>query len=229
MVCRVYVVLEGQTEYEIVKNVVAPRLARERVFLFPIIVHTSPRDRGGGDWGKWERDIRRLLGQASGAGVWVTTIFDLFGLPKGFPGLDRYGNDPDTERRCTKLEAALKQTFDNDPRFIPYIQRHEIEALVLAAMDSLEALFDNPADIRGAAELRQNIAGRPPEDIDDGPDTAPSRRLARFIPGYRKALHGPMAVQDYVESHGLEALRKRCPRFDRWLVSLENLKCSHQP
>lgn len=63
------------------------------------------------------------------------------------------------------------------------------------------------------------IGDRNPEDINDGVDTAPSRRLTSLVPSYRKPLHGPMAIA----ALGLPALREACPRFDGWVRLLESL------
>ncbi len=222
---RVYVVVEGQTEEAIINAILQGHLALVGVYVYPIIVRTSSQQRGGGNhWAKWERDIRHLLGQHRGPDVRVTTMLDLFRLPKGFPGWKEYEGEGDTNRRCDKLQQAMADVFA-DPRFIPYLQRHEVEALVLAALDDLEELLDAPEDIEGLRSLRAEVAGRAPEDVDDGPDTAPSKRLAKHIPSYRKTLHGPLAV----ESAGLQALRARCPRFDRWVRTLEGLSGAQGP
>jgi hypothetical protein len=216
---RGYVVVEGRTEEAVVRNVLVPHLATMGVYLFPIVVRTSPGHKGGGShWAKWENDIRRLLKQHRGPDVRVTTMFDLFRLPKGFPGLQEHGGNPDSRRRCDALQTAMAEVFE-DRRFIPYIQRHELEALVLASLHSLPGLFDAQEDLDGIQALIEEIGLQPPEDVDDGPDTAPSRRLERRIPSYRKALHGPMAIEDT----GLAAVRAACPGSDEWITTLESL------
>lgn len=58
-----------------------------------------------------------------------------------------------------------------------------------------------------------------PEDINDNPATAPSRRIAGAIPSYRKRLHGPQLAK----KTGLEKIRVECPRFDEWVTRLETL------
>ena len=58
-----------------------------------------------------------------------------------------------------------------------------------------------------------------PEDIDDGPQTVPSKRIATIIPHYQKRLHGPLIAQDI----GLGKIRLECPRFNDWLQRLERL------
>jgi len=217
-VIRVYILGEGQTEEAVIKDVLAPHFAPTSVYLYPIIVKTSPGHKGGGHWRHWKKDIHRVLEQQQGSEVRVSTLFDLFRLPKDFPGLLEHGEDTDTNRRCDELQKKMAQVF-NDPRFIPYLQRHELEALVLACTESLRDLFDAQDDLKGLEHLEQEIAETAPEDIDDGPETAPSKRLLRHIPGYSKTLHGSMAIEDT----GLGVVRERCPRFDKWVATLEAL------
>ena len=58
-----------------------------------------------------------------------------------------------------------------------------------------------------------------PEDINDSPTTAPSKRIKRLIPSYRKRLDGPPLAAEI----GLNGIRSECPRFDAWLHRLESL------
>jgi hypothetical protein len=221
---RLFVVVEGQTEEMFVKDLLRPHLEGRGVVTAATIVGTSkrrgssPLTKGGGTWRRWERDIRRILGEQHQADVRLTTLFDLYGLPGGFPGLAEHGSDTDTARRCDKIEAALAGLF-GDRRLIPYVQRHEFETLVLASLGSLRGLFDAPEDLSGLDALSAAISRRAPEDVDDGRDTAPSKRLLAYLPGYRKTVHGPLALADT----GLATLRARCRRFHGWLSRLETL------
>lgn len=220
---RLFVLVEGQTEEVFVKNLLAPHLIAlapmGRLDVRPIIVMTS-RDargrkrRGGGNWGKWLADLRRLTDEQDGR---FTTMFDLYGLPNDFPELAACAAIADTNRRVVALENAMAAAV-GDWRLTPYIQRHEFEALVLSCPDSLEKLMEGEA-LAGLERLRADIGGKSPEDVNDGHDTAPSKRLERFIPGYSKVLHGPLALEDA----GLAALRRACPRFDAWVVRLEEI------
>jgi hypothetical protein len=85
-------------------------------------------------------------------------------LPDDFPGWAPQAGDHDTTARCDRLEQALKNDID-DWRFLPYIQRHEFEALVFAAKDCLEDLFDADDQLSGLARLRSEVAGISPEEI----------------------------------------------------------------
>ena len=58
-----------------------------------------------------------------------------------------------------------------------------------------------------------------PEDINDSPHTAPSKRLLAAMPGYQKPFHGPLIACEI----GLDAMRRACPHFHAWLQKLEAL------
>lgn len=218
-----YIVVEGPTEEAFVKSVLVAHLRTFDVEAIPIIVHTGkvPRSarvaKGGGDWGKW-RDILLRLSRDGRAEVAITTLVDLYAFPKKLPGLAELNATADTRVRAERLELAMASAVPNR-RFIPYVQRHEIEALVLVDLDPLEDLLESDEDRKGLAALRAEIAGMAVEDINDGPDSAPSKRLERYIPGYTKTLHGPLVVGDV----GLARIRAACPRFDAWVRSLEAL------
>jgi len=222
-VIRLYLLVEGQTEEAFVSGVLAPHLRERAVYATPIIVETS-RDpygrkrRGGGSWQKWHRDLQRLIKSQPGPDVRFSSLFDLYALPGGFPGLSAHGAHADTRQRATLLEGALATSVGDD-RFIPYLQRHEFEALVLAGLDELEKLLDDEEDRQGIVRLRSAVGQIPPEDVNDGPETAPSKRLEGSIPSYRKTLHGPLVA----EAVGLPSLRRACPRFDAWVSRLEGL------
>jgi hypothetical protein len=222
---RLIVVVEGQTESNFVNRVLRSHLLRSGIAATATIVgkakaadrgRSGPGVRGGNGYADWKRDIRNCLNSNRGQDFWLTTLCDLYGLPDDFPGWAPQAGDQDTAARCDRLEQALKNDID-DWRFSPYIQRHEFEALVLAAQDCLGDLFDADDQLSGLAMLRSEVAGMAPEEINDSPTTAPSKRLLRRIPGYRKAEDGP----DAIELAGLPSVRSQCPRFDAWLTGLE--------
>lgn len=221
---RLFVVVEGQSEEDFVRRVLAPHLLTHGVYAAATIVgkqianargHTI---RGGGQYRNWRRDLVRVLGTDRSGRVRVTTLFDLYGLPEDFPGLAEHGADRDTQRRCDALQSALADDL-GDWRLVPYIQRHEFEALVLAALPALADWLDAADDLAGLETLRSELADSAPEDVNDGRTTAPSKRLLAHVPGYRKTLHGPAAIEDA----GLAAVRALCPRFDAWVRALEAL------
>ena len=56
-----------------------------------------------------------------------------------------------------------------------------------------------------------------PEEINDSPETAPSKRILRILPYYQKPFHGNLAILEI----GLVTLRRECPHFHGWLSTLE--------
>ena len=67
----------------------------------------------------------------------------------------------------------------------------------------------------------QNIRSQfpTPEDINDNSDTAPSKRIEKVIPRYKKKVDGPLLAMEI----GLAKIRDKCPRFNGWVTNLESL------
>lgn len=216
---RVHVLVEGQTEETFIRDVLRPHLASQEVYLTPVLV-TTKRIKSGlkfkGGLSHYEpvrRDLLRLLGDSSA--VAVTTMIDYYGLPEDFPGCST--SPPGTcYDRVAHLEEALKKDLGAH-RLLPYLSLHEFEALLLAAPGEIGTAFSGARQI---SHLDEEVSVfRSPEEIDDGPETHPAARISRHLPGYRKALHGPLIARRI----GLETLRQRCPHFDFWIGQLERL------
>jgi len=117
------------------------------------------------------------------------------------------------------MEKALAEDI-NDPRFLPYIQLHEFEAVLLADPSKFATYYDGcTREIEQLQLLAATVAS--PELIDDGQQTAPAKRIAALIPAYadEKPIAGPIIAA----AIGPETIRKRCPHFNAWLTRLENL------
>ncbi|WP_030222505.1 DUF4276 family protein [Streptomyces sp. NRRL WC-3626] len=215
---QVHVLVEGVTEERLVQQVLQQELVPRGIWLTPVTLKTRraagrPHDKGGvSKWSKIEHDIRALL--RNSAVDTVTTMLDLYGLPSDTPGLsDAPAND--AYARVGHVEQAMAQAI-SDQRFLPFLVLHETEAWVLAAADELAELTAVP---RLAEVLRSHVADAGgPELVNDGPDTAPSKRLLKAHPAYRKVVDGP----DAIEFLGLDALRAACPHLDTWLKRLES-------
>jgi hypothetical protein len=81
-----------------------------------------------------------------------------------------------------------------------------------------EAKIFSQQDIpRKLDEVRQNLGG--PENINENPETAPSKRILQIAEDYQNALHGPMAIG----AIGMDAIRKACPHAEAWLRRIEAL------
>jgi len=116
------------------------------------------------------------------------------------------------------LETALATEFA-DPRFVPYIQLHEFEALLYCDLGELQKRIANSA--AGIEALGRNVKGLEPEEINEGPTTAPSKRIIRHLPIYERnkvRVGAPAAA-----AIGLNRLRLKCPHFGAWVSRLEAL------
>jgi len=167
------------------------------------------------------RDILGWIKQESSSSeVYHTTMFDLYALPKDFPGFDDAMGKPTATLRVQAFEAALENDI-GFARFIPYIQLHEFEALVLVDPAKIAAQFERNSADRGIRRLDELVRSTPPEEIDQGESTAPSKRIIAEIPEYDglKSSAGPQIVQ----AIGLAAIRAKCPHFDAWVKRLESL------
>ena len=82
---EVIVVCEGQTEEVFINEVLAPVLWDGDVFLRPRLTATSRHSKGGSLKGQRVlRFLRNTLRERRN--TYVTTFFDLYGLPSDFPG-----------------------------------------------------------------------------------------------------------------------------------------------
>jgi hypothetical protein len=217
---RLYLFAEGQTEQTFADTVLKPHLATVGVYLHPpvLIAHAKKRGkvhRGGGrKYIPMRNDIRRFLKQERGGDVFFTTMIDLYAIPTDFPGLaeaERLRHLP--QKRVESLEQAFAAD-SGDYRFIPHIQLHEFEAYLFADPECLKLHYPD-SDKQTSALKAIADAHASPELIDDGPHTAPSKRITVFLPDYEdaKAAVGPQVA----ELIGLPTIRAKCPHFDAWL------------
>lgn len=217
---RVLISVEGQIEEIFVRDVLAPHLAGAGVALQQVILKTkrpagAPAERGGlSTWPKVERELRLLLGDTNA--VAVTTMYDLYGLPIDTPGWPAAHGSGDPRQRAVQIESAIEEAV-GDRRLRAYIQVHEFEALVFAAPSQVAIRAGSESLGAEVAAIARSLGG--PELVDDGPQTAPSKRLAALWPGYTKTLDGPAIVK----ASGLAAIRSQCPHLDAWISSLEDL------
>ena len=223
---RLHLFVEGPTEQTFADTVLRPYLARTGVYLQKptLIAHARKRRRvhrgGGRNFTAMQNDIKRRLKQESGNGVFFTTMIDLYALARNFPGMgeaDKLRHDP--YKRVESLERSWSEKT-GDKRFIPFIQLHEFESYLFADVSRFSFFFDK-AHSRIAALRKIADDARSPERIDDGPHTAPSKRIIAQFPEYEgsKVTVGSQMA----ERIGLESIRSQCPHFKAWVERLERL------
>lgn len=220
---------EGQTEQGFCVQVLQPHLFPQgdgTVYTLPVGEKDHHHVYGLGRHRKYlgDKGVRKFIcntiKQRQGKNVYFTTLFDVYALPDDFPGKSANFRNP---AQPTPYVLAWELAFRQDIgyyRFVPYLQLHEYETMLFAGPDAFRQSFEDCEsaieELRAIAATEQSI-----EHIDDGKDTAPSKRIAALIPEYdgRKSSAGP----DIAEFIGLAAIRLKCPHVDVWLKQLENL------
>jgi len=221
---RVLVLVEGQTEETFFRETIEPHLAalgtHARCTCICTRLIDNRRAFRGGHGHKWqhiERDVRRLLGSNPDL---ATTMIDLYQFPRDLPGYPSPlpGKPHD---RALRLEQAFASAIDHQS-FLPGLMVHEFEALLFSDVSRLVEIVSLDASKveeqkRALKQVRDGFDS--PEDIDDGRNTAPSKRIEQVLTNYDKVLHGPRVAN----AIGLAQLRSSCPLFDAWLKRLEAL------
>lgn len=215
---RLVIIAEGDAEESFVNNILSPHFASLGLFNNIQCFKIKKSNGGISKYNDVKKDIINTLYESD---VVVSTMLDFYRLPSSFPGKKEVATIPSHLQQTELLEKRLKEDiestqgciFDN---FIPYIQLHEFEALIFSSINGVDALFD-PSEFN-RKEMLQVINEYPnPEDINDQPDTAPSVRLMKLIPGYEKVLFGI----DILQQHGIPTLLARCPHFRAWVATIE--------
>lgn len=221
---RLYLFAEGPTEQTWAGSTLNEHFMHREMQVHPVLIANARAkrvvSRGGiRKYVQMKNNIVRFLKQNAGRDVFFTTMIDLYALPGDFPG--RAEADRLRTRPYDRV-AALEQAFSADiadPRFIPYVQLHEFEALLFVDPGYFRGLFDcGDRQLQNLTAISQQTQ---PELINDTYETAPSRRIIGQIPEYAvsKSTAGPLIA----EAIGLQRLRAGCPHFDDWVTRLEAL------
>lgn len=220
---RVNVVVEGQTEEGFVNKVLYPHLLERNIVVTPrlVLLKRSRKSMARGGMRnyvqpKW--DIQQWMRQEKSA--YCTTMFDLYGLPTDFPGMNNIPPRSTPHQRVRHLEQALSTDLGNPHGFIPYLQLHEFEAILFSDVNILDNVLNALTSVSKLNKLLPIIEEFDnPELIDDDPTTAPSKRLRQLYPTYDKRFFGELVA----EMIGIHSIRAVCPHFNSWIDRLEGL------
>ena len=210
---RVAITVEGRTEERFVTDVLAPHLLTKKVVAYPILIgRARGRQQGGGNV-----SVDRLASEMA-ALYWsfdsVTSLVDFYGFRR-HKGIDIGRLEANI---LGKVSRRLKKEI-NQSRIIPYIQKFEFEALLFSNVTVFSRIIDGISS--DGLKLLERVRSEfpTPEDIDDGPQTAPSKRIMNVLQTYRKRRFGPLIAREI----GLPKIRTECSRFDTWITRLESL------
>jgi len=226
---RLLIHVEGQTEEDFVNE-----FLRDHLFGMGyvnvsarIIGNARQRQNRGGirPWPSVRKDIVNHLREDPTC--IATTMVDYYGLPRAGDGAWPARSDAavlNKERKASSVEAALLSDISvamgnnfAPRRFVPFVLMHEFEALLFSDCLAFSRGIGLPALLPHLTAIRAQFPT--PEDINDSPETAPSKRILNLVPNYQKPLLGSLAALEI----GLERMREECPHFNDWLLRLEAL------
>ena len=223
---RLLIHVEGETEEAFVDDVLRQHLYGLGYTVVGARVMGSAQERARrGGIVSWAIARQRILNNLKAdSELVITTMVDYYGMPPDWPGLGDAATAPTAPDKAQAIEEALLQDICdemgadfNPARFIPYVMMHEFEAMLFSDCHTFATAIGHPDLSASLQEIRNDF--NTPEEIDDSPDTAPSKRIGALIPAYQKPTMGVQAAQTI----GLEAIRNQCPHFAAWLARLESL------
>lgn len=218
---EIVALVEGKTEQLFIRNILGPYLAEREIYMTPIVV-SKPGQKGGDiKFSRIKNDIELHLKQRSN--TFLTLFVDYYGMKSDWPGHVESKQHPTPSgkariinRRTKDRVNSLFANQNSDKRFIPYVAMYEFEAM----------LFSDPRILAEQLRIPQSRIEpvleecNEPENIDDSPQTAPSKRLEHLSSRFKKTTTG-IAV---LNATGLAKTRARCPIFNKWLTDIESLK-----
>ena len=223
---RLLVHVEGQTEEEFVNRVLRDHLVSMGYASVSarIVGGARARNRRGGirPWPSVKKDILNHL--AEDPACVATTMVDYYALPQSDAGAwpGRAGAKGSSKEKGQAIEAAVLKDlggtlggrFDRR-RFVPFVVMHEFEGLLFSDCEAFCRAIQRPALESQFQAIRMRFST--PEEINDSPDTAPSKRVNDLKPEYQKPFEGVNAALEI----GLAKIRQECPHFNDWLTRLE--------
>lgn len=217
MMKRIIIVCEGPTEKEFCQDILLPHFQKLNIVIEAPLIKQS----GGGivPWRILKSQLERHL--AEGDAV-VTTFIDYYGIRKDheFPGWEAAQVAPHNIDKARALEGAMSNEIPDEcrHRFIPHIQLHEFESLLFSDVDAFARNFaDYDLDLEKLRKVVNEFEN--PEDINNSPKTAPSKRILGAVKSYSKVLDGNCVAMDI----GLERMRQCCPHFNEWVSEMEKV------
>jgi len=228
---RLLIHVEGESEETFVNEVLAAHLygCGFTKVSARLVGNARMRDRRGGirAWSAVRKDILNHLKED--AECLSTTMVDFYALPqtgdRAWPGRAQAAQLTFAEKAVAVESALLADIcsemgadFDQN-RFVPYVMMHEFEGLLFSDCEGFSRGIGRPQLADEFQAIRDQFSS--PEEINDSPITAPSKRVKGLVQGYEKPLMGTLAILEI----GLDTIRAECPHFREWLARLEDLRC----
>lgn len=207
------ITVEGLSEQKFCNDLLSQYLyvhAGHNVLASRVTTNSRKNARGGSvNWAKLNHHLDSWM--KSTPGQHHTTMFDLYALDTTMPG---YNTSLTGVNKAHAIEAAMS-TAINSRYFIPYIQVHEFEALLFSAPETMNKWLS--PGTQSDLQFEQVMAGySTPEDINEGVETAPSKRIIAMHNKYEKVDDGFIIASEI----GIDRMRQCCPHFNAWVAQL---------
>lgn len=209
---NICIVCEGTTETEFVDKCLVPHLIQHNVYPHARILQSPSGNHRGGRV-TVER-LAKYISHEYSSYERITTLVDFYGFQ------DR-NQRTRADVEIAILDAVKEYTTGFDHRFVlPYVQLHEFEGLLFSDVEQFNWVLDGWSESVRKELVRIRKLFNSPEDINDSPHTAPSKRIESIFPvgTYSKTEHGPLIA----EAIGLDIIRQQCPAFNEWVSKLED-------
>ena len=184
-----------------------------------IIICEGPTHSNGGivAWDTLRKQIVRHLNEGNSI---VSLFVDYYRIRDSyhFPGWMESKSINNIYDRMHFLFEQMSLDIEENlrSRFIPYIQLHEFEGLLFSNIAVFQNNFTKQElDFQQLEDAINSV--KTPEEINNGPATAPSERLKKAIKGYDKVVYGACLASDI----GLNTIREKCILFNEWVMNLE--------
>jgi hypothetical protein len=219
-----FIVVEGETEERFLRTVLYNDFITQGIHIEAQQWLTNRKlgiGGGGSNFDLIENHLRRLMARYQhDKDVFISVMVDLYAFPKGGNTVydDEVSRQQNGKNKALLLQDKMQERMAYR-NFIPYVQLHEYEALLLSKPEALLAFYtDKAAEIDG---LKSEVDGMKPEEINETPEGAPSKRIIKYLPRYEK--QKTTAGVSTAEKIGLPHLRANCPHFNDWVTKLESI------
>lgn len=222
---NVYIIVEGQSEENFIKKILAPYFANQNIYLTAERVITGKNSfgkacKGGGTSYKlYKNHLSKRIKQFKNQQQYkFSTMIDFYALPTDFPKFETLNKSLDKYQQIEFLEKNFFEDI-NSTNFIPYIQLHEFETLLFNDLSKIaDEFFDISCDLNSFEKDISSYENL--ELINSSKENAPSKRIDKFVHGN---YCGSKVTSSFniLKDTSVETLRKKFKHFDSWLSKIE--------
>ncbi|MCD8145785.1 MAG: DUF4276 family protein [Clostridiales bacterium] len=218
----VYIYCEGFTEESFINEILYPYFFHIGIWVRPIVCETnrtaSKKYKGGvSKFKKIKHELIKLC--KSHKNALITTMFDYYAMPEDTPGINDHLNEPDIFKRVRQIEEDINKDLGlQNCKF--HFMLHEFEGILFSCPNAFRIIAGEDV----VEKIQQICDSFPtPEHINNSPDTAPSKRLEKYMPNYAKIKNGTLLSKEM----GLDVIMEKCPHFRQWVLDIASLSESN--